>query len=305
MNESHGMRGRLTTGRSVGRGLAVFTVAALVVSACGSDDTSESGSSGAAESSVVVPGALENTVTTDPVTGAATGGVCRDWPAGTTVVPCAVDAMGPGGGRVFHDAGSVQPWGRFLEVAPQDWNGTLVKCPGIGGSSCGTSDPDSIPRSTSDAGPDLDGYFVCAEKTLRLLEGEAGATGRAIGDGRRNTEVLSQTPYCVDPWWLSGSEPKRVPAVELAPGYRGGDLPDWYLPSLDELLALCRYEGRNAIGGFASRKYLSSASYYDEYQNERMTNFRSVAFGDDCLVTDDVGAYQYSALYVRPIRAFA
>ena len=35
--------------------------------------------------------------------------------------PCIVGSKGPGGGIVFYDAGSVQPWGRFLELAPASW----------------------------------------------------------------------------------------------------------------------------------------------------------------------------------------
>jgi hypothetical protein len=31
---------------------------------------------------------------------------------------CAIGDIGPGGGMVFYDAGSVQPWGRYLEVGP-------------------------------------------------------------------------------------------------------------------------------------------------------------------------------------------
>ena len=282
------------------RGVLALTVAVLVVSACGSDDTSEPGASGDVGSSVVVAGAEENAV--------ATGGVCRDWPAGTTVVPCAVDAMGPGGGRVFYDAGSVQPWGRFLEVAPQNWNGTLVKCPGIGGRSCGTTDPDIIPRSTSDGGSDRKGYIVCVDSP-RLLPGEAGATGRAIGDGRRNTEVLSQTPECAD-----GS----MIAITLAAGYRGGGLADWYLPSVDELAALCRYTGRDAIGGFPADKYVSSTGFFDTYFGvPDFTNFFDADFAaDSCSQPSNVkitevpytvngATASYQQRYVRPIRAFA
>lgn len=35
--------------------------------------------------------------------------------------PCAVGDVGPGGGKVFYDAGSTQSWGRYLEAAPTDY----------------------------------------------------------------------------------------------------------------------------------------------------------------------------------------
>ena len=206
---------------------------------------------------------------------------------------------------MFLDAGSVQSWGRFLEVAPQRWNGTLVKCPGLGGSSCGTADEDTIPRSTSDAGTDLEGYTVCISPAS-VLPGEAGATGTAIGDGRRNTEVFSQTPECTD-----GS----TTAVTLSVGYRGGGLTDWYVPSADELVALCTYEGRNAIGGFVAGYYASSTALFERVDASDLTNFIIVDFSrSTCLQNRNVrnlagsrragDPYFYEDSFVRPIRAF-
>ena len=32
---------------------------------------------------------------------------------------CAIGDIGPGGGKVFYDAGSVQPWGRYMEMGPE------------------------------------------------------------------------------------------------------------------------------------------------------------------------------------------
>jgi hypothetical protein len=263
-------------GSRVGRrtGLVVLAAAAVVVSACGSSSKESAPSPKPA-------GAQENAV--------ATAGVCHDWPAGTTVVPCAVDAMGPGGGRVFYDAGSVQPWGRFLEVAPQAWGPDgLIDC-----EECGAAP--GVTKESSDGS-----FYPCrGGSTTLLLPGEAGDTPGAIGDGRRNTELLLQTPECVN-----GTDS----AVTVAAGYRGGGLADWYLPSEDELRALCLYGGRNAIGGFWSRAYLSSTT--NPFKDKDMTDFREVDFGDtNCGGTGNIarfnGIREYIKRNVRPIRAFS
>lgn len=47
---------------------------------------------------------------------AANAAVCD--PATST---CQIGDTGPGGGTIVYDAGSVQPWGRYLEVAPATW----------------------------------------------------------------------------------------------------------------------------------------------------------------------------------------
>lgn len=40
--------------------------------------------------------------------------------------PCMLGDVGPGGGIVIYDAGSVQPWGRYLEMAPNGWSGNAT-----------------------------------------------------------------------------------------------------------------------------------------------------------------------------------
>jgi prepilin-type N-terminal cleavage/methylation domain-containing protein len=57
----------------------------------------------------------------------ASGPTCTITPGGS-VTPCAVSTSsarvyGPGGGQVFYDAGSQQSWGRYMEAAPNTWNG--------------------------------------------------------------------------------------------------------------------------------------------------------------------------------------
>ncbi len=257
----------------------------MVVSACGSSS----------EESAPSPkpvGAQENAVTS--------GAVCYGWPNGTTdAQPCAVGLKGPGGGRVFYDAGSVQPWGRFLEVAPQAWGGTLYSC-----DSCGAAP--GVTKATSDDSKG-DGYFPCGSSKYNVIlwPGQAGTTGAAIGDGRRNTELLLQTPECVN-----GTQS----AVALASGYRGLGLADWYLPSAGELVALCKYEGRNAIGGFRADYYVSSTSYStkrtignapDLRRNFTRVDFERTDCQTDGVYEEKYDGEEYNASSVRPIRAFA
>lgn len=71
-----------------------LVLSAFVLSAC------SSGSSGSASSTAATPAAVS----------AEEAETLGDFQIGDT---------GPGGGIVFFDAGSVQPWGRYLEAGPQ------------------------------------------------------------------------------------------------------------------------------------------------------------------------------------------
>lgn len=68
-----------------------------------------------------------------------------------------VGSTGPGGGIVFYDAGSQQPWGRYLEAAPSTWAGR--------------------------GAPDIS-FTWCAT-------GANVATGTAIGTGAANTAAIA------------------------------------------------------------------------------------------------------------------
>lgn len=290
--------------RSAWRSLALLSTAAVLVSACGSGSESTGASETSQTTAAVAVGNENSIIVPEEV---MSGGECYSWPSGTTdAQPCAVGLKGPGGGRIFYDAGSDQPWGRFLEVAPQAWGGTLVDC-----KSCGAAieSPYYVTKKTSDGGAGLaNGYYPCrANDKPVLLREEAGDTLWEIGGGRRNTEVLSQTSDCVD---------GTTSALTLATGYRGGGLSDWYLPSGGELTELCKYTGRNAIGGFSAAKYASSTVGPMGDFTGNYTNFFQVKFYDNPLCeridgtraagTDGstiTNASWYLG-YVRPIRAF-
>lgn len=89
----------------------------------------------------------------------------------TTTLPCASGGackpgdVGPGGGIVFYDAGKVQPWGRFLEAAPRDYNTV--------------SSYDKVARTT--------GTDWC-----NGWGNMAGTTGDGIGAGKANTAAMAK-----------------------------------------------------------------------------------------------------------------
>jgi len=114
-----------------------------------------------------------------------------------------VGDIGPGGGIVFYKEASKKPWGQYLEVAPQGWSGS-------------PSDPKSQ---------------WCDIVDQKILEGSSGlfelnVIGNQIGDGKRNTELMSS---------------KCAKGAFTVNQYRGGGLSDWYLPSKMELNQLCRF----------------------------------------------------------------
>lgn len=286
--------------RTLATAVAALLIAAALT-ACGSDRATND------------PAAARENTAAALFAAAAT---CTD-PSSGAPVTCAVSTRGPGGGMVFHDAGSQQAWGRYLEVAPQHWNGTLYACPGSGmvGSTCGASD--GIAKATSDYGANAkedtgkqgDGYFVCSYDSTSYrqsvpLAGNAGTTGTAIGAGRTNTAVLLAAPDCT-----VAADPT---AVSLAAGYRGGGLDDWYLPAKDELNALCAYDRRNDIGGFPDRfSYASSTAYPTTQGGKTFTSFTTVQFASKSCPMGDWGNYDpgctpcnYGQMLVRPIRAF-
>ena len=78
---------------------------------------------------------------------------------GSSTVTYALGDIGPGGGLVFYDAGSVQEWGQYLEMAPNTWSGLVT--------------PDEQ-------------IAWCNNSTSNVT----GAVGTAIGTGSSNTIAM-------------------------------------------------------------------------------------------------------------------
>ncbi len=138
-----------------------------------------------------------------------------------TKVLCKIGDTGPGGGIVFYDAGSRQPWGRYLEAAGK------VKGKQRGGPGASWENAE---------------WSWC-------LEGQPGyaavlPTGRHIGMGRENTRIIIEA---------CGGDT----AAGIAASYRGGGKDDWFLPSEKELHAL--YFQRKVVGGLGTADYWTSS----------------------------------------------
>jgi hypothetical protein len=134
----------------------------------------------------------------------------------------------------------------YLEVAPNGWNGTLVKC--IGG--CGGSDNKTSDWGSGGAGAGK-GYFYCSREIEDPKGNIPNVFGTVVGSGYSNTSALLSWPYC------------DIKPVEVR-DYTGGGKSDWSLPSKDELNALFYYPNRTAIGGFAASEYWTSTQSSQE-----------------------------------------
>ena len=127
----------------------------------------------------------------------------------------------------------------------------------------------------------------------------AGATGTAVGTGNANTTAM-QSPACA-----SG-------AAVAARAYLGGGYSDWFLPSKDELNAMCNYS-RNPTtppsgtcagtqdGTFASSAYGFSSDTYWASSQRNSTNswYQNLVNGAQSTLFS-----KSTSFLVRPIRAF-
>ena len=182
-------------------------------------------------------------------------------------------AAGPGGGIIFYDAGSVQSWGRYLEVA----------CVGWSDGTCGGNDV-----------TDPTAAWGCYASLI------TGADGTTIGTGAQNTTDITAI--------VGGCPTSGIPA-RLANDLTLGGLSDWYLPSKNELNALCKWAFGDTVntvcnnggsGGLSLANGGFSTNFYWSSSEDTSSFAWSQQFGN---------GYQFNDIklftgFVRPVRAF-
>jgi hypothetical protein len=184
-----------------------------------------------------------------------------------------VGQTGPGGGIIFYDAGSVQSWGRYLEVA----------CAGWSDGTCGGNDL-----------TDPQAEWGCYGTPI------SGADGILIGTGEQNTTDI-----------VNGCVTLDITAAELAAGYSHNTVDDWFLPSRDELNALCKWAfndtanaicNNNGSGGLSLTGVGQSLVGFYWSSSELDDNFAWYHI----LTNGNQGGYAKgdSTGNVRPVRAF-
>lgn len=140
---------------------------------------------------------------------------------------CKVGDVGPGGGIVFYDAGSVQWWGRYLEAR------VITRGRGLPWS---LGEPKGL-------------YSNDDPKVLRRLRMDA----KTIGMGRINTDAIVAT-----------NGDGRYAAKFVSDLVLGGR-DDWFLPSKDELNALYRYKATTSRLRMSTGPYWTSTEASNRY----------------------------------------
>ena len=176
-----------------------------------------------------------------------------------------VGASGEAGGIVFYaDPNGFMSNGiicHFLEVAPEDWNG-------------------STPDPTAQWG--LYGIY-------------AGIYGTSIGDGYANTQDLIAQ--------LNGYGETGM-AAQLVDDYNSttpGGKDDWFLPSFDELRALCT-SGIDV--GMMESPPPPPYVYYNYWSSTERDYYFAAYFYVNGDSVNWQGQFKNASSYVRPIRAF-
>jgi len=164
----------------------------------------------------------------------------------TLGLSCKVGDIGPGGGIVFYDAGSKQPWGRWLEAAPAACE-TAAKVWRV--AAAGRVGTQQLPLL----------YPIWKTAARQRVD------SKRLGMGKTNTALIVRQHKGLSQTALDGT------AAGYADSLICGGKDDWFLPSKDELdalynvLAVADHDltGSNAFG-FGRGFYWTSSEYNNE-----------------------------------------
>lgn len=187
--------------------------------------------------------------------------------------PCTVGDTGPGGGVVFFDAGSDLEWGRYLEVAPENWAANLSNVtPGwkekpATGDNARTEDP-------------YGQFNPYGERSVPNFS----PTNNGNGTGKKE--------------WLKVKDYRCGTCItDTIAEYNQQGVADWYLPNANEMETLIRANVRRLsnLVYWTSTNLPANTPQMIQWvrSNQRATDWRYQGF------------YNFSFYTFLPIRAFS
>lgn len=209
-------------------------------------------------------------------------------------------AIGLAGGHVIYDKGFYSDGWRYLEAAPSDLH-VVDGIPTIDSSTKGYSDASSnfifgyYKPDTSGKYESRTGRFVNGTKYYNA----ENCTGRAIGDGKNNTELLVSAmknealyeqyiSYANYEWRTTSYYAANLCDILISES-DGVQFDDWFLPSRDELWLM---------GGVLA----SESSYFISYWSSSESDYPNTAY---CIISGFHDTEErHKKCSVRPIRAF-
>ena len=236
-----------------------------------------------------------------PPSSSGSTSLCRTTSGGSIPTPCALGAFGPGGGLVFLITGgrtyemAPKTWGAASEDTRQAWTTTAATCYAAGGTAADRN---------------------C--QTNNLYPGTAGEQSASttaslpVGMGAANTDAVIARMNALTPTPVTTTAYAAGLARGYSPVVSGVTINDWFLPSKDELNAMCNYS-RNpttpptgtctgtqnvafaggdfgfdeTVSYWSSSQVYATVAWYQYFDNGFQSN-------DNKLLTDRV----------RPVRAF-
>jgi hypothetical protein len=201
---------------------------------------------------------------------------------------CVVGNTGPGGGTVYYvassnftSAGSACGIAcRYLEVATAGW---IVASTPAGQTNC-------LYAGTDTADP----FCEWSGNTSAAI----GSTGTGIGTGYANTSAMITQ---------SSTAGK---AGTVARAFRGGSKTDWYLPSKDELNALCKWAYNDTVNticnnnGSGTSLSLTNGGFASDFYWSSSESGVSEAWLQGFVDGSQINGSKTGTNYVRPVRAF-